>query len=189
MKNLPVLDMIVIAIYMLGMMATGIYFSRRNKNADQFTKASGKIPGWAIGLSLYATFLSSNTFIGVPGKSFGTNWNYFVLSLSLPLAALVASKYFIPFYRSSGSVSAYTHLEHRFGVWARTYAVVCFLLTQLARMGSIFFGIALTLQALTGYDLAAIMWVMGLCIIFYTVLGGMEAVIWTEVVQAVIKTA
>ena len=174
---------------MLGMMWTGIYFSRKNRNADQFTKASGKIPGWAIGLSLYATFLSSNTFIGVPGKSFGTNWNYFVLSLSLPLAAIVASKYFIPFYRSSGGVSAYTHLEHRFGVWARTYAVVCFLLTQLARMGSIFFGIALTLQALTGYDLATIMWIMGICIIFYTVLGGMEAVIWTEVVQAVIKTA
>ena len=189
MKNLPVLDLIVIAIYLVGMMWTGIYFSRKNKNADQFTKASGKIPGWAVGLSLYATFLSSNTFIGVPGKSFGTNWNYFVLSLSLPLAALVASKYFIPFYRKSGSVSAYTHLEHRFGVWARTYAVVCFLLTQLARMGSIFFGIALTLQALTGYDLATIMWIMGICIIFYTVLGGMEAVIWTEVVQAVIKTA
>lgn len=189
MKNLPVLDLTVIAVYMLGMMWTGIYFSRKNRNADQFTKASGKIPGWAIGLSLYATFLSSNTFIGVPGKSFGTNWNYFVLSLTLPLAALVASKYFIPFYRNSGGVSAYTHLEHRFGVWARTYAVVCFLLTQLARMGSIFFGIALTLQALTGYDLKTIMLVMGLCIIFYTVLGGMEAVIWTEVVQAVIKTA
>lgn len=189
MKNLPVLDLVVIAIYMLAMMLTGIYFSRKNKNAEQFTKASGKIPGWAIGLSLYATFLSSNTFLGVPGKSFGTNWNYFVLSLSLPLAALVASKYFIPFYRSTGGISAYTHLEHRFGVWARTYAVVCFLLTQLARMGSIFFGIALTLQALTGYDVATIMWVMGICIIFYTVLGGMEAVIWTEVVQAVIKSA
>jgi SSS family solute:Na+ symporter len=189
MKDLPVIDIVVIAVYLLAMMLTGIYFSRKNKSSDQFTKASGKIPGWAIGLSLYATFLSSNTFIGVPGKSFGTNWNYFVLSLSLPFAALVASKYFIPFYRSTGGVSAYTHLEHRFGLWARTYAVVCFLLTQLARMGSIFFGIALTLQALTGYDVASIMWVMGICIIFYTVLGGMEAVIWTEVVQAIVKTA
>src|SRR5205823_11754442 len=83
---------------------------------------------------------------------------------------------------------AYTHFEHRFGPWARTYAVVCFLLTQLARMGSIFLGIALSLQALTGYSMQMIMVVMGICIIIYTVLGGMEAVIWTEVVQAVIKT-
>src|SRR6185295_12840980 len=170
------------------MVAVGFYFSRRNKNSEQFTKASGKIPGWAIGLSIYATFLSSNTFLGVPGKSFGSNWNSFVFSLSMPLAAWVASKYFVPFYRRTGEVSAYTHLEKRFGPWARTYAVICFLLTQFARMGTVFFGMALSLQALTGFSMAAIMIVMGVCIIIYTVLGGMEAVIWTEVVQGVIKT-
>jgi uncharacterized sodium:solute symporter family permease YidK len=89
----------------------------------------------------------------------------------------VASKYFVPFYRSTGEISAYTHLEKRFGTWARTYAVICFLLTQFARMGTIFFGIALSLQALTGFSMASIMIVMGICIIIYTVLGGMEAVI------------
>ena len=188
MKNLPVLDLCVIALYLIAMIVVGIYFSRKNKSSEQFTKASGKIPGWAIGLSIYATFLSSNTFLGVPGKAFGGNWNAFVFSISMPLAAWVASKYFVPFYRTIGGVSAYTHLEHRFGAWARTYAVVCFLLTQLARMGSIFFGIALSLQALTGYSMSIIMIVMGVCIIFYTVLGGIEAVIWTEVVQAIVKT-
>jgi SSS family solute:Na+ symporter len=106
----------------------------------------------------------------------------------MPFAAWVATKFFIPFYRSTGEVSAYTHLEHRFGPWARTYAVACFLLTQLARMGSIFFGIALSLQALTGYPMSTIMVVVGICIVLYTVMGGMEAVIWTEVVQGVIKT-
>jgi SSS family solute:Na+ symporter len=139
-------------------------------------------------MSIYATFLSSNTFLGVPGKAFGSNWNVYVFSLSMPFAAWVASKYFVPFYRNTGEISAYTHFENRFGPWARTYAVVCFLLTQIARMGSIFFGIALSLQALTGFDMKTIMIVMGLCIIIYTVLGGIEAVIWTEVVQAVIKT-
>jgi len=188
MKSLPVVDVLIILAYLAGMVAVGVYFSRRNKNADQFTTASGLIPGWAIGMSIYATFLSSNTFLGVPGKAFGSNWNSFVFSLSMPLAAWVASRFFVPFYRSTGEVSAYTHLEHRFGPWARTYAVVCFLLTQLARMGSIFFGIALSLQALTGYPMATIMVVVGICIILYTVMGGMEAVIWTEVVQGVIKT-
>lgn len=152
MKNLPVLDIAIILLYLVAMVLVGVYFSRKNKSAEQFTKASGKIPGWAIGLSIYATFLSSNTFLGVPGKAFGGNWNAFVFSISMPLAAWVAAKYFVPFYRNTGEVSAYTNLEKRFGAWSRTYAVVCFLLTQLARMGSIFFGISLTLQALTGYS-------------------------------------
>src|SRR3954453_5669029 len=188
MKNLPVFDLAIIFIYLIAMVLVGFYFARKNKNAEQFTKASGKIPGWAIGLSIYATFLSSNTFLGVPGKAFGGNWNAFVFSISMPLAAWLASKYFVPFYRGTGEISAYTHLENRFGAWARTYAVVCFLLTQLARMGTIFFGIALSLQALVGYPMSTIMIVMGICIILYTVLGGMEAVIWTEVIQGIIKT-
>jgi len=188
MHNLPFIDLAVIAVYMLAMIGVGMYFSRKNKNSDQFTKASGKIPGWAIGLSIYATFLSSNTFLGVPGKAFGSNWNAFVFSISMPLAAWIASKYFVPFYRNTGEISAYTHLEKRFGPWARTYTVICFLLTQFARMGSIFFGIALSLQALTGFSMQSIMIVMGICIIIYTVLGGIEAVIWTEVAQGIIKT-
>jgi len=188
MKGLPVVDLAIIFIYLVGMILVGVYFSRKNKNSEQFTKASGLIPGWAIGLSIYATFLSSNTFLGVPGKAFGSNWNAFVFSISMPLAAWISSKYFVPFYRNTGEISAYTHLEKRFGAWARVYAVICFLLTQLARMGSIFFGIALSLQALTGYSMQTIMIVMGICIIIYTVLGGIEAVIWTEVVQAVVKT-
>src|SRR5688572_4552791 len=188
MKHIPFIDLMVILAYMIAMVLTGLWFSRKGKDADQFTKASGKIPGWAIGLSIYATFLSSNTFLGVPGKAFGSNWNAFVFSLSMPLAAWAASKYFVPFYRSTGEISAYTHLEKRFGPWARTYTVICFLLTQFARMGSIFFGMALSLHALLGFPMASIMIVMGICIILYTVLGGMEAVIWTEVVQGIIKT-
>ncbi len=188
MNSLPLIDISIIGLYLLGMIGVGVYFSRKNNSTDQFTKASGHIPGWALGISLYATFLSSNTFLGVPGKAFGSNWNSFVFSLSMPAAAWIAAKYFVPFYRKSGEISAYTHLEHRFGPWARTYAMLCFVLTQLARMGSIFFGIALTLEALTGIDMRTIMVVSGICIIIYTMLGGMEAVIWTEVAQGIIKT-
>jgi solute:Na+ symporter, SSS family len=185
---MPILDISIIVVYLIAMLYIGYYFSKKNKNTEQFTTASGKIPSWAIGLSIYATFLSSNTFLGNPGKAFGTNWNVFVFSISMPIAAWVAAKYFVPFYRNNGSISAYTNLEKRFGTWARTYAVVCFLLTQFARMGTIFFGMALSLQALTGFSMQSIMLVMGLCIIIYTVLGGMEAVIWTEVVQGIVKS-
>jgi len=188
MNHLPVFDIAIIIAYLIGMVLVGVYFSRRNTSADEFTRAAGRIPGWAIGISIYATFLSSNTFLGVPGKAYGGNWNAFVFSLSMPLAAWFATRYFVPFYRSTGEVSAYTNLEKRFGTWARTYAVVCFLLTQLARIGSIFFGISLTLQALTGYSMVTIMIITGICIVIYTVMGGIEAVIWTEVVQGILKT-
>ena len=182
------LALALIGIYLLSMIGVGIYFSRKNNSSEQFTTASGQIPGWALGLSFYATFLSAITFLGDPGKSFGSNWNPFVFSLSIPLAALVATKLFVPFYRNGVAISAYSHLEERFGAWARTYAMVCFIMTQLARMGTIFYGLALTINALTGIQLELIILVSGLVIIFYTVLGGMEAVIWTEVIQAILKT-
>lgn len=186
--SLSYLDIGIIILYLGLMVVVGLWFSRRNTSSDQFTKASGKIPGWAIGISLYATFLSSNTFLGVPGKAYGSNWNSFTFSLAMPIAAWIATKYFVPFYRKMGGVSAYSHLEDRFGAWARVYAVICFLFIQIVRIGSVFFGIALSLQALTGYSMASIMIITGICIVAYTVLGGIEAVIWTEVVQAVIKT-
>ena len=188
MNELPIIDLAIIALYLFAMVGVGVYFSRSSSSTDGFTKASGQIPGWALGISLYATFLSSNTFLGVPGKSFGSDWNSLVFSFSMPFAAWIAAKFFVPFYRKSGEISAYTHLENRFGPWARTYAMTCFILTQLARMGSIFFGIALTLEALTGIDMRTIMAVSGACIIIYTMLGGMEAVIWTEVAQGIIQT-
>lgn len=186
--DLPVIDLGIIVVYLAAMIGIGVYFSKRNSSSEQFTTASGQIPGWALGLSFYATFLSAITFLGDPGKSFGSNWNPFAFSLSIPFAAWVSTKYFVPFYRNNGEISAYTHLEKRFGSWARTYAMVCFIMTQLARMGTIFYGIALTINALTGIDMRLIIIVSGLCIIFYTVLGGMEAVIWTEVIQAILKT-
>ena len=85
MKSLPLIDLSIVIAYLAGMVAVGVYFSRKNTNAEQFTKASGRIPGWAIGISIYATFLSSNTFLGVPGKAFGSNWSSFVFSLSMAL--------------------------------------------------------------------------------------------------------
>jgi len=135
-------------------------------------------------LGLYAIVWVRNRYLSGQRAYHGGRWD----GWDSLFAAWIASKYFVPFYRQTGEISAYTHLEKRFGPWARTYAVICFLLTQIARMGSIFFGIALSLQALTGYPMATIMIVMGICIIIYTVLGGMEAVIWTEVVQGIIKT-
>lgn len=188
MQQLPAVDIAVLVVYILGIVAFGCAFIRKSGNTSEFMAAGGSLPGWAVGLSIFGTYLSSNTFLGVPGKAYGSDWNSFVFSLSLPIAAVIAIKYFVPFYRQSGEISAYQHFEKRFGGWARTYCVVCYLLTQLARVGSVMFGVALGLKALTGWDMATIILATGALVTLYTLLGGIEAVIWTDVAQSIILT-
>ncbi len=183
------IDLLVLVIYVVVIVLVGCSFAKKSRNRSEFMSAGGALPGWAVGLSIFGTYLSSNTFLGVPGKAYGTNWNAFVFSLSLPLAAWLAVRYFVPFYRQGGEISAYHHFEHRFGGWARTYAVACYLLTQIARMGAILFGVSLVMSALTGWNPAAIIVGAGILITLYTVVGGIEAVIWTDVVQAVVLMA
>ena len=186
MQTLPAIDIVVLTVYLVAVVGLGVWFARTNRTTNDFMAAGGTLPGWAVGLSIFGTYLSSNTFIGVPGKAYAGNWNGFVFSLSLPLAAWVAVKWFVPFYRKSGEISAYHHLEKRFGPWARTYALACYLLTQLARVGTILFGVSLGLSALTGWSLPGVIIVSGLAVTAYTLLGGIVAVIWTDVIQSIV---
>ena len=149
-------DIIVLTTYLASVLGVGFCFACRSKTSEGFMKAGGRLPGWVIGLSLFGTYLSSNTFIGVPGKAYAGNWNAFVFSLSIPIAVLIATKWFVKFYRNTGEISAYEHLEKRFGVWARIYAVICYLLTQIARTATIMLGVAIGLQQITGWDLTSI---------------------------------
>ncbi len=186
MNTLPAIDLIILAVYLLGVVGFGCWFVRRSGTTDEFMAAGRSLPGWAVGLSIFGTFLSSNTFIGVPGKAVSGNWNFFVFSLSIPIAAWIAAKVFVPFYRRSGEISAYHHLETRFGPWARSYAMVCYLLTQIARTATILFGVSLALTELTGWPQIWVIVLAGALITIYTVLGGIEAVIWTDVVQSIV---
>lgn len=183
-SSLSAVDLVVLVVYLVAMVAMGFWLGRKNTSPEQFMKAGGAIPGWAVGISIFGTYVSSISFLAYPGNAFGGNWNPFVFSLSIPLATLVAVRWFVPFYRASGEVSAYHHLEERFGAWARTYAVICYLLTQLARMGTIMYLLALALAPMLGWSLPALILVTGLVTIFYTLIGGIEAVIWADVVQS-----
>lgn len=185
-KSLPILDLAVLVVYLVAMVAMGVWFGRRNKTPDQFMKAGGAIPGWAVGLSIFGTYVSSISFLALPGKAYATNWNAMVFSLAIPFAAWAAVKWYVPFYRRSGEISAYEHLEHRFGAWARTYAVLCYLLTQLGRMGAIMYLLALALQPMIGWSIPTLIVLTGVTVIIYTLIGGMEAVIWTDVVQSIV---
>ena len=181
-------DLVVLFVYFALLIGAGFYFRKRSGTVEGFTVANRSLPGWVCGLSIFGTYLSSNTFIGVPGKAYGSNWNSFVFSLSLPIAAFIAVKWFVPFYRRHAGLSAYEHLEKRFGAWARVYAVVCYLLTQVSRVGTIMFGVAVGLHAQTGWDIATLIIVSGFAVTLYTLMGGIEAVIWTDAIQSVILT-
>ncbi len=180
------LDLIIIAVYLLIVTVIGCLMSRRTRSTREFMSAGGALPGWVVGLSVVGTFVSSISFIANPGKSFSDNWNPFVFSLSLPYAAWIATRYFVPWFRSSGSLSAYEQLEQRFGVWARTYAALFNVLYHVGRTGTILFGVSLAVSALLAIDVRILIVAIGVLVIVYTLLGGIEAVIWTDVVQSVI---
>lgn len=188
-KHFTGIDWIVLAAYFAGTMAIGFHFYRRSRSTEGFTAASRSLPGWACGLSIFATYLSSISFLALPGKAYATNWNPFVFSLSLPIATWVAVRYFLPYYRRTGEVSAYAHLETRFGPWARIYASIFYLLTQLARMGAVMYLMALPLSILLGWDIHTIILITGLSVTIYAFVGGIVAVIWTDAMQSIVLIA
>lgn len=185
MHRLPAIDLVVLIVYLLALTGYGSLFFRKQRDPEQFMAAGRSLPGWAVGLSIFGSYVSSISFLANPGKSFADNWNPFVFSLSLPLAAWIAARYFVPFYRGLGDISAYEHLEQRFGAWARTYAVVCYLLTQFARMGTILYLLGVALVPLLGWDIRVVIIAMGVLMILYPLLGGTEGIIWVGVIQAV----
>lgn len=184
--ELPLLDTIVFFTLTFGNILFGASFFFRNKTADQFTSGGRQIPSWVVAMSIFATFVSSISFLALPGKAYMSDWNAFVFSLSIPFAAILTIKFFIPLYRGIGSISAYYYLEQRFGPWARIYASVCYILTQLMRTGAILMLLALPLNALFGWNIKTIIILTGILVMGYSMLGGIKAVLWTDAIQAII---
>jgi solute:Na+ symporter, SSS family len=180
------LDLAVLGAYLASVLAIGVRFARRSRRPEAFMAAGGRLPGWLVGLSIFGTFVSSISFVALPGKAYAADWNPFVFSLTLPAAAWIATRWFVPFYRATGDLSAYAHLERRFGPWARAYAVACYLLTQLGRTGVILYLVALTLAPLTGASVTALVVATSGVVVVYALLGGIEAVIWTDALQSLV---
>lgn len=183
------IDILIFVIYLVGIVLYGSSFYRKNKSSAAFTLGNRKIPTWVISMSIFATFVSSISYLALPGQAFSTNWNPFVFSLSLPFASWMAAKFFVPLYRSVNSPSAYTYLELRFGSWAKIYVSLMYLLTQLMRSGTILFLLALTLNVFLGWNMVTIIIITGISVMIYTLLGGIQAVIWTDAIQGIILIA
>lgn len=183
------IDVSIFIVYLAGIILFGSSFYKKNKSAASFTLGNSNIPSWVVGMSIFATFVSSISYLAIPGQAYYSNWNAYVFSLSIPIASWMAVKFFVPLYRSVNSASAYTYLEQRFGPWAKIYVSVMYLFTQLMRSGTILLLLALPLNVLLGWNIAAIIIFTGLGVMVYSLLGGIQAVLWTDAIQGIILIA
>lgn len=181
--NFGVLNYAVLTVYLLALIAMGFYFSRRENSTEDFFKAGGRVPWWAAGVSIFGTQLSAITFLALPAKTFATDWLYFVNTFSIVLIAPVAIFLFLRFFRRLNVTTAYEYLERRFNVVTRLIGSGMFILLQFGRIGIVLLLPSIALSVVTGIDVTFCILLMGVLSVAYTVLGGIEAVIWTDVMQ------
>jgi len=175
----------MLGAYLLGMVWIGAICSKRNKSTDDFFRGGQRIPWWAAGLSIFATMLSSITFMAIPAAAYTDGWNLF-LANSYILITPVVVFVFLPFYRTLNVTSAYEYLELRFNLGTRLAGSALFMLYQCGRIAIVLYLPALALATVSDFNIQTCIVVMGVLCVVYTVAGGIEAVIWTDVVQAFI---
>ena len=172
--------------YLAGMTGMGVWFARRNRTADDYFRGGGKLPWWAVSLSIYATMFSSITFLSVPAMVYHTDMRYFSLSFGIVLLAPVVVKWYLPFFRRLNLTSAYEYLEVRFNLTCRLFASAAFILFMVARTAIVTYLPAVALSAVVGIDVNWAIVAVVAVTIFYCTLGGVEAVVWSDFVQSVI---
>jgi len=181
-----IFNYVVLFGYLLAMMLVGVYFSKRQKTADDYFRGGGRIPGWAAGVSVFATTLSSITFMSIPAKAFTTDWT-FILGQYLVIAILPVVFYFyIPFFRKLKVTSAYEYLEARFDVRSRLFASLSFMMFNIGRIAIITYLTVLALRPFIGIDPIVLVLLISVMCIIYTWMGGIEGVIWTDVIQGLL---
>ncbi|MBX3175835.1 MAG: sodium/solute symporter [Candidatus Hydrogenedentes bacterium] len=185
-KKFSAIDYGTIAIYFALLVAMGVYFSRRENNTEAFFLGGRRIPWWAVGISIFGTSLSSITYLAIPANAYAGDWVGMLSNLGIVLVAPFVVYYYIPHFRKEPISTAYEYLERRFNVAVRVYGSLAFILFQLGRMAIVLYLPAIALSAATGLAMSHCILAMGVLATIYTVLGGIEAVIWTDVIQAVV---
>ena len=185
-RKFEMTSIIVLSAYLGGLFLMGLYFSKREKSTDDFFKAGGRIPWWAAGLSIFGTQLSAITFIAIPAKSYATDWTWFIMNMTIVFVAPLIVFLFLPFYYRLNVTTAYEYIEKRFNVVLRVLASAMFMIFQFARIGIILYLPSIALSVVTGIDIQLCITIMALLSIAYTVMGGIEAVIWTDVIQVIV---
>jgi len=176
----------VLGLYLAALIAMGFYFARREKTTDDFFLAGRRIPWWAAGLSIFGTQLSAITYLAMPARSYATDWALLILNIGIFAMAPLVIYFYLPILRRLNITTAYEYLEKRFHVSIRLFGSLSFVAFQLGRMGIVVLLPALALSAVTGLNVYLCIALMGVLSTVYTVLGGIEAVIWTDVLQGAV---
>jgi SSS family solute:Na+ symporter len=191
--QLHTIDLLVIVVYLGAVMACGWYFGRKQKDIRDYFLSDRNVPWWALAGSIVATETSTVTFISVPAFAFaanvrgeGGNFTFLQLVVGYMIGRLVIVAIFIPLYFKGELFTVYQVLDQRFGGQVKRTAASLFLFTRSLADGIRLFATALVLVALTGWSDTTSILIIGVVTIFYTYLGGMSAVIWTDVTQLII---
>jgi len=188
MMTLRFVDLLVVGLYFTAMILLGWRTSRRVKSTEGYFVGNRSYAGWVAGVSLFGAQLSSITFVAYPADAFKTAWLRYLICLTLPVSVFVATRYLLPFFRRANVTSLFEYLEARFGPKTRVYGACVFLLSQGIRISMILYLVTLLLHTLTGWSVPLCLLLGGTVTAYYTIAGGLEAVIWTDVVQSVILT-
>lgn len=180
------LNYLVLIFYFGGMLVLGFFFLKKEGDTNDFFKAGGRIPWWAAGISIFATTLSAITFIAIPAKTYATDWRMLVFNLTIVLIAPVVIRFFLPFFRRFNFDTAYQYLEFRFNRWVRWLASLLFIFFMISRIAIVLFLPSLALNAVTGFSIYYSIIIMGVVTVIYCTSGGIEAVVWGDVIQGFI---
>jgi solute:Na+ symporter, SSS family len=180
------LNYIVLGGYLGVLVLMGIIISKKQHNVSDYFKAGGRVPWWAAGISVFGTQLSAITFMAIPAKTFATDWTLFILLMTIIMISPVIISWFLPFFRRLNLTTAYEYLEMRFNRTVRSLGSLLYITLQLGRLGIVLLLPSLALSVVTGINVETCILMMGILSILYTVLGGIEAVIWTDVVQVLV---
>ena len=184
--QLGAIDTTILILYGLVLVGMGIYFFRKTKTSEEFMVAGRSIPAWAAGIAVMSAYTSSISYIAVPGKAFDSNWHPLIFALTALPVTWFVTKYVIPHYRKNNIISVYKYLEDKIGEWSRVYASFLFVLFMIGRTAVILYLSSLLLVSFIDLDIRMLIIIIGVVTIVYTLMGGMEAVIWTDVMQSII---
>ncbi len=190
-QSLAIFDWLIIAVYMFGMLGVGFYFYRGAKNgsSSEFFLGSRSIPAWAAGISMFAGSISSISYLAIPAKAYETNWQYIMSKMSTIVGLIFVAIWIVPLFRRLNLVSVFNYLETRFHPSIRLLSSALWMLMQIGgRMGIVLFLPAMAIGTITDTNIVACIIIVGVFTIIYTALGGMKAVVWTDVFQVMVLT-
>ena len=178
------LDWTVIALYFAVIIGISVFVSKHmGSTTGDFFLGGQKIPWWAAGLSIFGSKLSALTFIAIPAKAYATDWVYVMNNVMVLAIAPVVTYFYLPYFRKLKLTSVYEYLQIRFDRRVKLLGSFTFIVFQLSRLGVVVYLPALVLSTVTGINIFACILVTTIITTAYSVAGGIEAVVWTEVMQ------